>query len=119
MAWAVWVGVISSMPFLFCSLFVLFIAPKFREIFHALGSENSLPLITVLLLKASDTARRLWPLFVLLMFALWVATFRYLRKGRSRVGRRMAWTVCWLPFVLLIVLVVWTLVFTPVIVDSF
>ena len=93
-------GLVAGVSFWFYSLFLFVYLQKFKEIFEALG--GTLPTFTRFLFTASDLSRQFWPVSVLVILALWIATTRYMLRGRSIIGRRAVWAFCWLTILMFI-----------------
>lgn len=65
------------------SFLMLKVVPTFKNIFSSLG--GNLPLPTLILIKISDSALRLFPLIILSVIILYVLFIRYIHTERGRL----------------------------------
>src|SRR3989338_7147472 len=86
------IGCVSAMSFLVCSVLLIVIVPKFKDVFDALGGD--LPRKTQVLLTVSAASRKFWPVTTLLVVGTWLAVFRYLVSNHSSIGARSVLAAC-------------------------
>lgn len=90
--WIIGAGGVSALPFVLFMGFTVWIPPKFREIFEALG--GALPAPTRFLLRVSEIAQSMQFAWVPVVVIAWIALWRYLLRGRVETFRRATWQAC-------------------------